>query len=425
MNRRDALKLLGFTSFAFLTGCKEISVDITSGNEESLAYSRIRAEENARVWKLLEYYAKGNTLDETSAYERLNIAFMTDSHIDLGPAPVESRRNVKDAIDFCNLSPVPIAAILQGGDLVTQIKATKKEHIKQLNDYFDMGWKARMPLLFTKGNHDLNAINVSPDQLMKDQDWGEVWYDRAEKKYGIVRQAKSNGQKSSYYYYDLKEWKVRIISVDCFDVDYSKTDKQGNILYWGGTSNYIGNKQFNWIADSALNFDDKDENDWGVIVFMHFYRPSDKDGTSIEPKFESIYKRLNSMLLAFNNQQSYTEEYMFPPNPFYNLSINASWIRYAGLEKKPYLIGVLSGHQHTDIYMNWWGAQHLVTANQFCGKEFSDERIERKVGTKSQDLFDIINIDLKERRMRVIRYGASANLDGLEGNRFLPDGLGF
>lgn len=402
----------------------EIEDDVNS------AYAIVRAQENDRVEQLLMDYAQGSEGADLAdkgpdAYERLNIAFMTDSHIDLGPVPKESIRNVKDAIDFCNNSEVPISAIIHGGDLVTQIKSTKKEHIAHLNEYFNMGWEAKMPLLYTKGNHDINTINVSPSQMLSDKDWSDVWYDRAEKEYGIVRHLLPNGQKSGYYYYDLEKWKVRIISVDCFDMDYTKTNARGDIMYWGGTSNYIANEQFNWVANTALNFDDKAEKDWGVIVFTHFYRPSDKDGTSIEPIFESVYKRFNSMLLAFNKQQPYSESYLFPQNPFYNLSVNAGWSRYAPLERKPYLICVLSGHQHTDIYMNWWGAVHLVTANQFCGKEYSDERIERTPGTNSQNLFDILNIDLKKRKLRVIRYGASANLENKGGNRFLPDGQSF
>lgn len=425
MDRREALKLLGLTSVAFISGCgTQITLDLLE-ETESAEYSRIRNGENERVQDILKYYAKGVDSATNESYDRLNIALMTDSHIDLGPIPKESKRNVKDSIEFCNLSSIPIAAILQGGDLVTQIMGTKAQHIEHLDEYFQLGWKATMPLLFTKGNHDINAINVAPSQVLTDDDWGKVWFDKAEQQYGIVRHIKADGKKSSYYYYDLEAWKVRIISLDCFDVDLSLTNEHGDVLYWARTSNYFANEQFNWVANSALNFDDKEEKGWGVILFTHFYRPSDIDGTSIEPVFESIYKKFNSMLLAFNKQSSFEENYTFPQNHYYDLSVSGDWSRYASLEKKPYLICVLSGHQHTDIYMDWWGAKHFVTANQFCGNEFSDERIIRTPGTSSQNLFDILNIDLRQKKIRIIRYGASANLDGLNGNRFLSDGLDF
>lgn len=50
-----------------------------------------------------------------------------------------------------------------------------------------------MPLLYTKGNHDLNTINVTPDQALTDTDWSEIWFDQAEDKYHIIRNNKSNG----------------------------------------------------------------------------------------------------------------------------------------------------------------------------------------------------------------------------------------
>ena len=429
MDRRDALKLMGLTVFATMTGCKRIDIDFnTIALEDNDKYSLIRDGEDKRVEALLKYYSKGvsgDSEDKVESYDRLNIAFMTDSHIDLGSNISENLQNVRDAIGFCNGSAIPISLIVQGGDLITTIYPEKQQHMDHLNEYFGLGWNAKMPLLFTKGNHDINAISVSPSQVLTEEDWGRVWYDRAEKEYGIMRNTKSNGKKSSYYYYDLEAWKVRIISVDCFDVDMSKIGSDGNVLYWGGTSNYIANEQFNWVVNNALNFDDKEEKDWGVIVFTHFYRPSDKDGTSIEPVFESVYKKFNSMLLAFNQQTSFNETYSFPQNHYYDLSVSGDWSRYKDQDKKPFLICVLSGHQHTDIYMNWWGVQHLVTANQFCGSQFSDKNIIRTPGSRSQNLFDILNIDLKKRRIRVVRYGASANLDGQEGNRFLPDGLVF
>ena len=398
---------------------------------EDPRYAIVRENENLRVEQLLQLYEKGILNDGTDevSYNNLNIAFMTDSHIDLGPIPLESKRNVRDAISFCNMSKVPIYAIIHGGDLITDIKSTKKEHIKQLETFFDLGWNAKMPLLFTKGNHDINAIRVNPSQVMSDKDWSDVWFDKAEKEYGIKRNINANGQKTGYYYYDLDEWKVRIISLDCFDVDYTQTDEEGNVLYWAGTSFYFANEQLNWLVNSALNFDNKEEKDWGVILFTHFYYPYNVPdhtyGTTVEPVFDDIYRRMNSLLVAFNRQSSYSISYSFPQNSFYDLSVTGDWTRYAEQEQKPYLICVLSGHQHTDLYTNYWGGIHIVTANQFCGTDYSDERILRLPGTRSQNLFDILNIDLKKRKLRVIRYGASANLDGQEGNRFLPDGHGF
>lgn len=401
-------------------------------NDDSISYSNyqfVKAVENTLVESRIVQYWRGTLkygldTDQSHSYERLNIAFMTDNHLDLGDIQT-NKDNVVDAIDFCNNLKVPIAAIIEGGDVATKVRGNKKDHIQDLNQFFDLVWNAKMPLLYTKGNHDLNTIRVTPDMALSDKDWGDIWFNRAEEQYHIMRKIKSNGQKSGYYYYDLNDWKVRLICVDCFDVDINKTDENGEILYWGGTSYYIANEQYNWIVQEALNFDDKEEKDWGVVVFTHAYRLADKYGTIQTPMFDAIYPKFNEMLKAFNSQSTYNEVYSFPENHFYDLSVSGDWTRYANQEKKPYLICVLSGHIHTDTYNNIEGTHFITTANQFCGNYWSDIRINRVAGTRSQNLFDILNIDLTQRKIRVIRYGAGANCFGDGGDRFLPEGISF
>lgn len=213
---------------------------------------------------------------------------------------------------------------------------------------------------------------------------------------------------TGYYYYDLNEWKARIISADCYDLDISKTNESGNILYGCGTSFYIGNEQFNWIVKTALNFDDKPEKDWGVIVLVNYYNPSSRDGTTQNPRFASVYPKFNDMLKAFNTQSGYSVSYTFSENHSYDLSVVGDWSKSADRSDIPYLICVLSGHIFTDAYYNYNGINHIVTANQFCDDRSADNRIVRIAATRTQNLFDILNIDLVQRKIRVFRPGPTA-----------------
>ena len=392
-------------------------------------YNLVKSLETATVEGKLVQYSRG-TLDnvissgQKNTYDRLNIAFMTDSYINKGNSKV-NKQNVVDAINFVNSVRVPIVAVLEGGNVSGPSSQDKNKHISGLKDFFDLGWRSEMPFLFTKGDDDINAANTAPDKVLSDKDWSGIWFDKAEKEYSIVRNTKANGEKSGYYYYDLDEWKVRIISVDCFDLDFSKTNESGNVLYISASSFYIGNEQFNWIVNYALNFDDKSEKDWGVIVFMNNYRPTDRDGTSAQPRFESVYPKFNKMLQAFNTQSVFYEKYDFPENSFYDLVCYGDWKRYADVKDKPYVICVLSGHIYADANYNYDGINHIVTANQFCSDASSDKRIVRVPYTRTQNLFDILNIDLVQRKIRVFRYGAGENCYGEGGDRFLPDGLSF
>jgi hypothetical protein len=220
---------------------------------------------------------------------------------------------------------------------------------------------------------------------------------------------------------------VRIICADCYDLDFSVVNSKGGVLYTPGNASYIANEQFNWIANTALNFDDKDEKDWGVLVFMHFYRASDVWGTSFEPKFKSVYPAFNNMLAALNNQTDFSEQYTFTDNSFFDLDVSANFSRYANLEKKPYVIGVICGHLHLDINYAVDGIQNIFTANQFCeiAESLTDQRVNRIAGTTTQNLFDLFAIDLHNKKIRAIRYGAGVNCYGNGGDRFIPDGLSF
>ena len=388
-------------------------------------YNLVKSLENASVEGRLVQYSRGTISGgQNNTYDRLNIAFMTDSYINIGDSKV-NRQNVVDAIKFVNDVRVPIAAVLSGGNLNTTSSGDKNKHISGLKAFFDLGWHAEMPFLFTKGNDDINAKNVTPDMALSDKDWSGIWFNKAEKEYHIVRNTKANGEKSGYYYYDLDEWKVRIIGVDCYDLDFSKTDESGKILYSTASSFYIGNEQFNWITDYALNFDDKPEKDWGVIVFMNYYRPTDSNGTQAQPRFASVYPKFNKMLHAFNTQSVFSDKYEFPENHFYDLTLYRDWTKYADRTDKPYVICVLSGFLFADANYNYDGINYIVTANQYCSDASSDKRIVRVPYTRTQNLFDILNIDLVQRKIRVFRYGAGENCYGEGGDRFVPDGLSF
>lgn len=417
------IKKDGTFYFAKNDEIEEIKKAIQSSNE-----SFVKNQEDFNTESRLIPYSKGTqtpAIDYAPGYNRLIIGFMTDNHIDLGE-PGASFENVKNAIEFFNNVKVPISCIIEGGDIITQYDVSKSVYKEMMRPFFDVTWGAKMPFLFTKGNHDINAIGVPPSSVLNEDDWDSVWFGRAENQYEIVRKTKANGKKSGYYYYDIPAFKVRIISLDCYDLDFSKTDANGNVLYTPGNASYMANEQMNWLASTALNFDNKSDKGWGVLIFLHFSgNPADEYGTTIEPRFRSIYGAFNRMLVAFSNKTTYSEEYTFADNAFYDLNISADWSRYAELESAPYLIGVLSGHRHWDYNYNWNGVQNIFTANQFCGEWYSDDRVTRIAGTKTQNLFDIFSIDLPKRKIRAIRYGAGLNCYGIGGDRFLPDGLGF
>ena len=108
-----------------ICGCK-VEVSLEGGIQEinddpTDEYAKVREMEDQRVNNLLTQYSDDKCL---------NIAYLTDSHLDLGHSTEANKNNVKDAIAFCQNSEVPISLIIHGGDLVTEIMPSKNEHKK-------------------------------------------------------------------------------------------------------------------------------------------------------------------------------------------------------------------------------------------------------------------------------------------------------
>lgn len=382
-------------------------------------YEKVASFEALNTYRRFFPYAKGSPSEKMTyndQYDRANILFFSDSHIDL----IEKEAcidNVARTIDFVNDSPVKFDAIVNTGDAITPFgRHSKQEAFDRFKPFWDEAKRSTVPFIFSKGNHDLNDWDNLPSEVLTDRDWSDMFLTYAEENYGIVRQTKSSGERSTWHYYDIEDKKIRIISVDIQDSDKVTVNDEGNVKHYGSKSWYISNEQFNWIASEALSFDDKEEKDWGVIIALHMLKDDTAD-------HESASEKLLCLCEAFNTQNKYKVNYRAPFNRFFDLDIEADFTRYADLEKKPHLICWFVGHEHVDQHEIRHGINIIYTLNNSCTDVCSDARVARIPGTSTQNSFDIVNIDTHTRRIRIIRHGAGVNCYGVGGDRFLPDGL--
>lgn len=93
------------------------------------------------------------------------------------------------------------------------------------------------------------------------------------------------------------------------------------------------------MADTAFNFDDKCEKDWGIIITLHQYPK--------ELKYhENAADVLLDLCVALNEQGTYSHKYQHKENSFFDMDVNADFTRYANEEGKPHMICWLLGHIH-------------------------------------------------------------------------------
>lgn len=383
--------------------------------------------ERERMYRSAIPYSVGTPSENLSfdnQYERCNLLFFTDSHIDLVNAK-ESLENVKQAVMFANEGKLPISALIHTGDIITPGGRKSKAEIKGVaKPFFDALKQTSIPSVFAIGNHDNNDWSNAPSNVFRASDWGEMWLDYAEENFGIVRQIKSDGTKSTWHYLDIEKFKIRIISIDAQDIDHDTSDSNGNALYNGGNSWYISNEQMKWLANVALNITD---NGWGVVVCLHqtYNNYNTYYNTTLSPSYESSIKKMMDMLVAFAKHEMYNQSAYTHSNSFYNLDAISKDFSFEGLTGKPKLICVLNGHEHFDRVDDYNGINIIWTSNNSASTAYSDARVQRVIGTSTQNLFDVVNIDTVAHKLRIFRFGAGVNCYGEGGDRFLPDGVDY
>lgn len=357
---------------------------------------------------------------EAEPYKRANLLFFTDSHIDF-VNPEDCMENLRRTVDYINTAPVRFDAVVHGGDIITPFgRKPKEEAYARAERFFNEARRSTVPFIFTKGNHDMNDWDNLPENVLDDRDFGKLFLDEAEEHFGLHRQLRKSGVKSVWHYYDIPAQKIRIAAIDTQDVDKTRTDEAGNVLYHGGKAWGLSQEQMDWVIGEVLNFDDKEERDWGVIFVMHMGTQYD---TFLPIPYENSIQKLICLCAAFNQQGQYQSDYDSPEDESFTLHISADFSRYASGEKRPHMICWLLGHNHVDKCEIKQGIPMIFTANASCTECSSDERLVRIPGTSTQNCFDIVNIDTKVRRIRMFRCGAGVNCYGIGGHRFLPDGL--
>lgn len=392
---------------------------------KGLNYKRVCVLETADFYRRFLPYSVGTPAKEPTyitpycdQYQRVNLVCFADSHI-VNTKNSRSVDNVKRTVRFANESPVKFDAVIHAGDIITPTNITpNKVAYQNAKKFFDLAKKSKSPFIFAKGNHDLNDWNNLPENVLTDKDWGNLFLNYAEKTYGIKRQTRKNGEKSTWHYYDINKKKIRIISLDMMDTDKTAVNENGRCRYYGGKSWYISDEQMNWVVKEALNFDDKREKDWGIVITMHMY-----------PKNIGIHANAADVLLdicaAFNAQETYSYHYRHEENSFFDMDIEADFTRYAQDEKKPTVICWLLGHDHERKHFIQKGIP-IIYIIHGCGTSISsDPRLVRIPGTCTQNAFDVVNIDTLHRKIRVFGYGANMTCYGESGDRFLPDGLSY
>lgn len=171
----------------------------------------------------------------------------------------------------------------------------------------------------------------------------------------------TNPIKRNYYYIDNKSQNTRIIFFDSSD--------------WS-TAEF--KEQFDWYVD-ALN---SIPSGWNVIVFTHILKTGVVPADDIRAISKSFVDRTNGTHTLYNGQI----------------------IEYDFTHSSGNLVCMIAGHTHDDLSDTNIGVPIILTTTDAINTEHPN--VEMKLGTTTEQAFDVFFLDFDKRIIKTIRIGA-------------------
>ena len=240
--------------------------------------------------------------------------------------------------------------VVFGGDAInTPISAKEAKHVLRYvrNAFGD----AEVHLV--RGNHDGNrqGAGATSDKKVTDADF-----------LGIARhESEVRDGEHIYCHRDDEEHKVRFIFLDSGEPN----------------SHHVDARQIAWMKDRVLEL----EEGWTVLVFVHqFYR------YNLEADEVKVVARSTSGILVKDALDSVCDE------------------------AKAVIAGVVSGHIHKDYAEYSEKGYPIVSTNcDAYGRARPDIDYSHKLGTVSEQMFDVISLDTEQKMLYFTRIGHGKN----------------
>ena len=286
-----------------------------------------------------------------------------------------------------------IPYLLLPGDFTTDA-TTKDKALANMRKIIKIYSSLGALMLPTMGNHDDNSYHTDSslnglvsNTIVKGEQYSEVFRQ-------LGNQVEF-GETGTYFYFDDRFHKIRIISLDVLDMSY-EADENGKMKYksWG-----FRQKQLDWLCKTALNVP---SDEWSIIVMTHIppgYTSTEMIGTGTEAPYNSVV--MLSILEAFKNKTSYSTTILNGND--YDITINVDFSNGGGN-----VIAVVCGHCHYDHLLKWNNSIPVITTLDDSYHVVGDAPTRTK-GTITEQAFDVFTVDKTNRTVYVTRIGAGSD----------------
>lgn len=309
---------------------------------------------------------------QTDDPDILEFAMISDTHHEGPSADVRyAEANMKAFVQYCRTTP-GLQFALHGGDFMNAYDTNHEQALWCLEhgrrDFLGLG----IPMYVTKGNHDCNGKQWTADgkrdnsQIVTDHEFFELFNPLSPTNpladsTDIV--CNPEDREGNYYYRDFPRQRVRMIVLNDYDKDS---------LEWFG---YHG-RQVKWLAEHALNFEDKDEPErWCFMMLGHSF------------SVNILEHPISRLLHAYVRGEDFSDS-----DSGYSYHARFNKMRRAKM------VALLGGHHHEDIY-RWSEDYNMISVNR--GFATGGE-----VGVPEEEVcFDHFVLNVREQTLEERRIG--------------------
>lgn len=337
---------------------------------------------------------KGNLTNGLFTFTQIN-----DTHWEtitrVKPEARRSLNHLKNALAFSDVSDL----ILLNGDNTNSdtadLNGVKKDIDTLVSVFLDELLSVNTDKFINLGNHDDGSTRreQQPNRFLAQDNYLHDDYFREVYRTGELLNGETRNKDSIYCFKDYPDKKIRFITLNTSDIQEGQLDANGSQKYdrWGTLT--VRQEQMTWLTEVALK---NVPEDYHIIVAGHAPLNANMGGGALEDN-GGKYINLNmilEVLAAFKNGTSYSGT---SNNADYPLSIFADYSSQGPRN----LVGYFCGHTHRDALTTTKG----ITICEVACSVFYNNDSTRFVDTPTEDGFDVVQVDIKNRKVNINGFG--------------------
>ncbi|KQL57112.1 MULTISPECIES: metallophosphoesterase family protein [Bacillaceae] len=348
--------------------------------------------------ELFNLYEKVATIQNTNTK---SFGFISDTHYirnSNGSYGMNGLQHVNNIIDFTKYGLLDF--VVHGGDIING-KDSPSVYKRELYDNVKAFMKSKVPVAILKGNHDYgpwytdNTANPKLADIMSPTEWHQKMVKPFEENF-VFNSAEKNG---GYYYKDFDDMKLRVIFLNTADVAHI-SNNNGSPKYHNISFHALRNRQIQWLAHTALNFQNKQSpSNWTVVTMSHV-PITGSDGVGKATNAFAFRGIIRAFKLGIRYRSAVTEG---------DHGVDVT-VDFTG--RKGNHIAHIGGHYHLDEdyvhdEIRYINVLHSATADSSTG--LTRDPRPRDSGEITEDSWNVFTVNTSNRRMHLSRFGQGSD----------------